>query len=382
MRSVKNQRITLQALLFLFGLLVISSYFIVPGYYYFGPPQKLTEDFSFTLSEVSPSYVYNVPGADFGVSSLQTNNTPVSIVIWHQDQVIFIAIDIQEISDYDIEIPVSSPYVWQVEVVRQGADASVNLTTYNWAIAVAYEMPAPFLFFFVTGLVIACYALYLLFNSYRGFTSDRYRSAKFLALIALLLSGALFCYPLANGLLRDDFTPITSYTSLPDESYQFTLNETLPILSLDLSLLYPEGESSVSMKIHSLVSSEYPLRLSVTTDNTYNLTLEEESNDNEWSIILPIEVNSTSIFSVNRIDTDLDINFRVEVQYRTHAPRKDILLPGIFCIIGFSAIVIGLFLAFKLERESPGSAIDNSGSLAQRIVSLSHAYTDQSLVKL
>jgi hypothetical protein len=359
--SVKNQRITLQSLLFLFGLLVLSSYFIVPGYYYFGPPQKVPEHYSFTLSEESPSYVYNVPGAEFGISSLKTNDTLVGIVIWHQDQVIFNATDIQEISDYDIEIPASRPYDWQVEVVRQNADALVNLTTYQWANAVAYEMPAPFLFYFVTGLVIACYALYSMFNSSRRPTSDEYRGAKFLALVVSLLIGTLFCYPLANGLLRDDFTPITSYASLPDETYQFTLNGTHPTSSLNLSLLYPEGESSVSMMITSIASSEYPLQLSVTTDTTYNLTLEEESDGNDWSIIIPIAVNSTSLFSINRIDTDSAVEFKVEVEYQTRTPREDILIPGIFGIIGFSAIVIGLFLAFELEREFPNSSVDNAG---------------------
>ena len=365
MRSVKNQRITLQALLFLFGLLVISSYFIVPGYYYFGPPQKLTEDFSFTLSEVSPSYVYNVPGADFGVSSLQTNNTPVSIVIWHQDQVIFIAIDIQEISDYDIEIPVSSPYVWQVEVVRQGADASVNLTTYNWAIAVAYEMPAPFMFSLVTGLVIACYALYLMFNSYRDFTSAKYRGAKILALIVLLLIGTLLCYPLANGLLSDDFTPITSYTSLPDIPYQFTLNETHPTSSLNLSLLYPEGESSVSMKVHSMTFSEYPVQLSVITNgDIFNLIL-EESSDTSWWLIIPVEINSTSMVIFERVDTDLDIVFSVEPRYRTLSSRKDITIPAILGYLGLSTIIGALFIAFKLEMSSPRPEDNNSGNPVQ-----------------
>ncbi len=358
----KQQRITIQALLLLLGLLVISIYFIIPGYYYFGSPQKLPHDHSFILSEESPSYVYNFYGSDFGISSLQTNDTPVSIVIRHQDQVVFNATNIQEISDYAIEIPVSSPYEWQLEVVRQDADVSIDLITYNWAIAVAYVMGPPFLFFAITGMAIAFYALYLMLNTYRGITSDEEKGVKFLAILVLLLLGTLFCYPLANGTHGGDFTPRSTLTSLPDEVYQFTLNGTYPTSSLNLSLLYPEGESDVSFKMHSMTSSSYPVQLSVMTNYTHILTLENSSSTGDWWITIPTDVNSTAAVSFERIDTDLVIEISVETQYKTVAPREDITIPAIFGIVGISAIIIGIYYATRIDRYL-ADELDNLGSL-------------------
>ena len=357
----KQQKITLQALLLLLGLLAISIYFIMPGYHYVGSPQKLHLVHSFILSEESPSYVYNIYGDDFGISSLLTNDTPVSIVVRHQDQVVFNATNIQEISDYAIEIPISSPYMWQLEVVRQDADVSIDLTTYHRAIAAFYVMPASYLSFAIAGIGIALYALYLMFNSYRGITSDEEKAAKYLAIVVLLLLGTLFCYPLANGIHGGDFTPITTFTSLPDETYQFSLNGTHPTSSLNLSLFYPEGESSVSINIHSMTSSDYPLQLSVITNDTYTLTLENASNAGDWWITIPIDDSSTSIVSFERIDTDLDVEFRIETQYRTLAPREDITIPAIFGILGLSAIIGGLFIAYRIGKEYPDETIANSG---------------------
>jgi len=307
----------------------------------------LPDNHSFTLSEESPSYVYDFHGSDFGISSLQTNDTPVSIVIRHQDQVVFNATNIQEISDYYLEIPVDSPYEWQLEVVRQDSDVSVDLTTHQWAIAVA--MPAKPFYVIPIGIGIALYALYMMFNTNRGITSDKEKSAKFLAIIVLLLIGSLFCYPLAEGTLGGDFTPRSTLTSLPDEVYQFTLNGTHPTSSLNLSLLYPEGESSVSFDIHSIASSDHPLLLSVITNSTYNITLEEASNTGDLWISIPTEANSTSMVSFERIDADLDIEISVETRYRILAPREAITIPAVFGILGLSAIIGGLVLAKRIE---------------------------------
>ena len=76
---------------------------MITSYSYFGSWQQLPYDHSFVLSEESPSYVYNVSYPGFGISSLQTNDTSVHVVVWYQDQVIFNATDIQEITDFDVK---------------------------------------------------------------------------------------------------------------------------------------------------------------------------------------------------------------------------------------------------------------------------------------
>lgn len=345
----RQQRITIPSLLLLLGLLIISSYSFMPSYSYIGSPEKLTDNQSITLSEESPSYVYNVSYPDFGISYLQTNDTSVNIVVWHQDQVFFNVTNIQEIIDFDIEFPPSGSYMWRLEIVRQDGDASIDLTTYHWATAVAFPLRPPFLFYAISGTGIILYALYSLFKSYRGMPSSKARGAKFLAIVVLLLIGTLFCQPLVKGMLAGDFKPRNTLISLPDESYQFALNVTHPTSLLNLSTLYPEGQSSVSIKIHSMTSSEYPLQLSVITDNTYNFTLEDESNDNDWWITIPLDVNSPSLVRLERTDTDLNGEVSVQIQYRTLAARKDITIPAIFGIFGLIAIISGLVLPYRPE---------------------------------
>jgi hypothetical protein len=100
-----------------------------------------------------------------------------------------------------------------------------------------------------------------------------------------------------------------------------------------------------------MVSSAYPLQLSVITNNIYNHPLEEESNDSDWWITISTEVTSTSMVRLERIDTDLITEFSVETQYQAQAPRKDIIIPAIFGIFGISAIIGGLFLAFRIDKK-------------------------------
>ncbi len=346
----RGQVITFQALLFLLGLVLISSSSIMPTYSYFGPRQQVPSSHSFVLSEASPTFVYNVSYPDFGISSLLTNQSPVHIVVWYQDQVIFNVTDVQEITDFDIEFPVSSPYAYRLEVVRQDADASVDLTTFNWAIAAAY-VRNPILQSLTTtvGTIITLYALYLLFKSYRGITSDKARVVRFPAIVLLLLIGTLLCQPLAKGVLAGDFDPVSTVMPLPDETYGFTLNETYPSSSLDLSALYPQGESSVSIKVYSLTSSEYPFQVSISSSTIYSFILEEESDETGWWITIPIADNSSSVVSLERIATDVDGQFSVEVQYRTLASKEDITVPALYGVFGLFAIILGLFLAYRLD---------------------------------
>ncbi len=347
----RQQRIAMQSFLFLLGLLLVLSCFLMPSYSYIGSPQKLPYTHSFILSEESPSYEYNISSPDFGISSLHTNNTSVNIVVWHQDQVVFNVTNVQEIIDFDIEFPVSGSYMWRLEIVRQDGDVSIDLTTYQWAIAIAYVKNPPLqLLAMTTGTGITLYALYLLFKSYRGLTSYEARGAKFLAIVVLLLIGTVFCHPLIKGILGGDFIPVYTVETLPDETYQFVLNETHPTSLLNLSSLYPQGQSSVSIKIHSMTSSQYPFQLSVITSNTFSLTLEEESDNNDWWITIPLDVNSPSVVSFERIDTDLNGAFNVEIQYQIRTPREDIIMPAIFGAFGLIAIIGGLSLANRLDR--------------------------------
>lgn len=343
----KQKQITISALMLLLGLLAISIYFIVPGYHYYGSPQKIADNHSFILSEESPSHNITIYGPQIGISSLETNDTPVSIIIRHQDQVVFNATNIQEISDYDIEIPVPSSYGWQLEVVRQDADVSIDLTTHQWGIPVAYEMVPSYLTYLFAGIAIVFYSLYSMFKTYRVITSEDMKGAKFLAIIVLLLLGTLFCYPLADGIHAGDFTPRSTYVSNPDETYSFTLNGTHPISLLNLSLLY--SGFPVYFNIHTMNSSDYPLKLAVITDLPYNITLEEESNDNDWWLSIPFNENSTSVVSFERIDTDLDIEFRLERRFLAILPRDDITIPAIFGVLGISAILVALFTAIRMD---------------------------------
>ena len=363
-RGKNKSGITSHALLLLCGVLVLSFYFLMPSFHYSGTPAMLTNDHSFTLSEDSPTYTYNISAPMIGISFLQTNDTPVNIVVRDQNLVIFNTTNIKALSDYYIEIPRAElENNWWLEIVRQDADAFVIVTTHYWIINVPTVMPAPLPIWVIpvgSGLVI--YAIYLMFNTHLGITSDKKKGAKLLAVVLLLLIGSLFCYPLAEGTLDGDFTPVNTLTSLPDETYQFALNGTHPTSSLNLSLLYPEGESSVSFNIHSMTSSDYPVQLSVITDNTYNLTLEEASNTGDWWITVPTDSNSTSIVRFERIDTDLDIEIKVETEYRILVPREDITIPAVLGILGVSAIIIGIYFATRIDRYYDDE-IENLGSL-------------------
>lgn len=310
----------------------------------------LSEDHTFTLSADSPTSSINIYGPQVGISSLQTNNTPVGIVVRNQNEILFNATNIRTLSDYYIEIPGSDlENDWWLEVVWQGADVSVVITTHYWAIPMV--MPAPFPIWTIpVGIGLMVYALYMMFKDYIGLSSANAKGAKFLAIIMLLLIGPLFCYPLARGTISGDFTPVSTLTSLPDEMYLFTLNTTHPTASIDFSVLYPEEESSVSFKIHSLNSSEYPIQLSISTDSTYNLTLEQESNDGDWWITIPSDASSSAILGLERIDADSTIEIKVETQYRVLAPREDITIPAIFGILGFLCILVALFIAYGIDR--------------------------------
>ena len=341
MKASHRQQITSHAIILLIGVFLCSVYFMWSDTRYIGGPIELSDTYEFSLSEASPVFQYNIYHSRIGISSIETNDTYVSVIARDSDNVIFNCTNITVLSEFSIEIPqagLSSD--WWLEVRRQNQDAQVNLVVYHMAQAVvmidAIVLPGWALF---AGIVLSCFAIYKLVNIRCGYKTQR----KLVTIIVLMILGPLCSYPFLFGYTRDDFRL--------DEYYTLTLNTTHPNSTIDISALYPEEESGVSFRIHSIASTEYPIQLSVIKNETYRMVLEQETAECDWSILIPANINTSITLGVDGLGADLGFTISVETIYRIIIVNQDITVPAVLGILGAAAIIIGLVEAIRLESD-------------------------------
>ncbi len=353
-----QEKISFHAFLLLVGVFVSFVYFLwPPPPYYIGSPVALPQTYVVTLSESSPVFQQNIYHNQIGISKIETNDTYVSLLLRDSDEVFFNCSNIIALSEYSIEVPRYGPTDdWWFEVRRQNQDASVNITVYYIAQAVVMTsvLIPPFWTPFV-GIALSGFAIYRLVNTPHSNETRK----KLAVIIFLVIIGPLCCYPFLFGISRGQFTPHTVSINLPDDIYTLQLNATCPNSSIDISSLYPAEESGVSFRIHSIIPSEFPVQLSVTKNDTYLMILEQESLENDWSILLPAENNSSIIFGIDGLGAELEVAFSVETTYRTTVVDQDITFPAVLGILGTGAIIIGLIQAIRVEQEYSGRHVRN-----------------------
>jgi hypothetical protein len=343
----------------LVGLLFISTpLYISPAGYHWTP--YLLEDSSThneTLTEVSPVFRYNVTPVSsmVRISSLHTNDTPVTLLVRGSSQAHFNATNITFLEGYPVEVERVESDLW-VEVVRQGSDANITITVYYQTGQTAFPppiVPAPvFNFTPILGWVLSAYAfLRLVLTTTRPGFPRRVMVGLAIAFV-LVLVGSNCCYPIIRGQLQHDFDPVSTLVTLPDEEHSFLLNATHPSSSLNLSSLFSGDGTVVKYKVHTIISDNYPVTLAISDGDEFTLVLEEECQNNDWWFPIPATSEQSVQFGFDRVDSDAEVTLRVGITYWTLLPREDITLPADLCAIGIVVSVFGLGVTVMVDRYS------------------------------
>jgi len=346
-------------ILLLVGFLFISTplyIYYYPGFDWGGRRIGVPSTHSDILTEESPLFRFNVTPASLSVeiSSLHSNDTPVTLLVRGQTQVQFNATNITSLEGCPIEVERVESDLW-VEVMRQGLDANITITVVclsAYTITITATAPPALNPTPVFGWALSAYAfVQLVFIS----TRSRFRHIVKLGLaiaFVLILLGTSCCYPLVRGQVQHDFDPVYTLVTLPDEEFSLLLNETHPSSSLNLSSLFSGDGTVVKYKVHTIISSNYPVELAISNDDGFTCVLEEESQNNDWWLPISATSNQSIVFSFDRVDSDAEVTLRVAITYRTLLPREDITLPADLCAIGIVVIVFGLGLTVMADRYS------------------------------
>ena len=344
-------------ILLLVGLLFISTplYISSTGYHWTNNYSEVYSTHNKTLTEESPVFRYNVTSASsmVGISSLHSNNTPVTLVVRGPAHVQFNVTNVTSLEGCHIVVGTGVSDSW-VEVMRQGLDANITITVFYETIITATTAPLPPAFnpTAVWGWILSVYALLLLvFTTARSRVPHRVRFGLVIAFV-LVLVGTSCCYPLVRGNIQHDFDPVYTLVNPPDEQFSFPLNETHPSSSLNLSSLLSGDGIVVKCHVHSITSSSYPIILAVSNEDSFTLVLEEECQDGGWWFSIPVTTNPSMLFNFTRANSDAEVALRVGITYRTLLPRQDITLPADLCAIGIVVMVLGVGVTVMVDRYS------------------------------
>ncbi|NHI83562.1 MAG: hypothetical protein EAX81_04610 [Candidatus Thorarchaeota archaeon] len=349
-------RLTIPAAILLVGLSLFMSFFMsIHHYSPLGYHPWFTETKDGILSEELSIYSTEIPSSCSAVviDSLQTNGTPVMLVI-RGSQAQFNATNITSLTMFPLTVARAEQSLL-VEVVRQDSDV-------NFTITIRYQLgdttipytfipsPTPILVPSI-GVILTVLALGGLRFTVSRFEYSRNERVLLLTAILLLFTGTGLCYPLGRGQAQGDFVPMPTSVTL-DENFSYTLNETSPVFSLDLSSLYPKEGTVTQYEVHSLYSDNYPVILRISSDNESETMLVEAGKDSNWWFTIPFDSANSTTISLERVNVDAITNLSVRKYCTLLQIREDITLPAICFIIGATVLLVGLVLTVRVDSSS------------------------------
>jgi hypothetical protein len=350
-------RLTAYTIVLLAGCFLVTSYHLAPIYHWTTYPIELLETQNKTLSQGSPVYQFNVTMSSpvVTITSLHTNNTPVTLVVRGPTQVQFNATNITSLTMVPLKVARVETDLW-VEVIRQESDANITITivfqTGDTALPPPSVPPPPSILPPLAGAFLVVFSLGMLFHTTSRFKHHRNERIVLLTAILLLLIGTSLCYPLRKGQIQGDFIPMYTAVTLPDENFSFNLNDTNLWSSLNLSSLYPVDGIVTSYRVHSISSDNYPIALRISGANESELVLAKESrNSNWWLTAFPDPTNST-IISFERVNRSAIVNLSVRRDCLILQPREDITLPTLYFNWGIVSILVCFVFAIRVDLSS------------------------------
>ncbi|TET08736.1 MAG: hypothetical protein E3J86_10120 [Candidatus Thorarchaeota archaeon] len=353
-----KRRVLFYSFVLIVGLLLSTSYFMRRTYYWGNNFSEIPAQYELTLTVDSPVFRYNISydSVQIEIERLQTNNTRVGLVVRGPTRTDFNATNVTSLTGFSVARTVFEDD-WWVEIVRQESDVNVSIDLRYWIPLIRPPVADPILPYpLILGGLLSLFAIIRLIIASSRLGSDWKMFLSPPAIIILFIIGTQLIIPLWQGSTNDDFIPLSTSTTLPSNNYLFVLNETSPSASIDLSGLYPSEGSNVQFRVVSINSTKHPFLVSVVNTGEHNLTIEMESQSANWWLSFLPNSNSSIIFAIQRLDSNLNCSFAVETRYTILTARQEILVPAQYATLGVGLFVIGVVLAILTDWKTKGDS--------------------------
>jgi len=348
--------VTFQTIILLFSLLFLmylsnfsTNYSFSPG---FGP--SYPSNFSAILSQETPVFRYNASYEDVWIEIryLQTNNTPVALSIFNENETRLNVTSITSISEVSMIASRENSGAFWLQVERLQSGASIYITLKFWRVI----PPPTFSVLSIWPSLVICipaflYSLLSLLKLaiLRPNKKAYWKFARGPSTIIILLILGVACFiPKMYGDRHGYFVPIyteqVSYTN-----YYLSLNETSPSQSVKLSDVYPDAVYGTSFRLYNFSVSTYPLSILVQGMSTGNFTLGHVENDRSWSFSLKVQENNSITMIFQRIHADMDITFTAERNYGMYITRASPIIPNLLVFLGSLLLLVAVVLAIQLD---------------------------------
>ncbi|NHJ12809.1 MAG: hypothetical protein EAX95_03995 [Candidatus Thorarchaeota archaeon] len=363
--SRKSSRLKISSWLLVF--MVCSTVGLVlglqPHYAYSTEEVRSTTNHSFNLTAVRPEWAY-IPSPITAsqlvreeVASLTTIGSSVSVVILSTGgEVVASFSDVERIQDVALAV-----YGARIIVMRQDADAHVELTIARWTIplpppVVPLWTPVPL----IIVLVLAALSLIVILTSrpsvIDSLSADRTRLSRFQRnikpwrIITLAVLGSLLINPYLIGVRYDYFTPVMQAEVLDSGDMSFMLNATNPTAELQIAL--GQYTPPVDFRFHSFNDENNAYHLVLIGDTQTLMELSHENSTTSWEIRGESAGGNTYTLSFERIAADVQVSCSYEIVGNYMRPVFDPLTLTAAACIGIAVYMISLGMSFMIQVEN------------------------------
>lgn len=345
-------------------ILMISGSFVVilgPRPHFYSPPEPIpqTHSINFNVTSEEPEWNYTIRRSDFfgnldqiGITDMDTNGTPVGIVIQNLNNVTLLALSgVSRIADSSLVVQGSDYYDFKIIVTREMGDANGSLVILMWLI-----LPPPAIdpIMLITPFLITLIFSMIIFWMIARTKTSRRSIRPFGVAILVLVSLALVS-PYIIGSLGGFFTPRDLTEQVFFERRTLVLNTSHP------GSLFPFGNevpnNTESFRIHSFEDDnrKYHFELIGANDEVV-LSATHENSSIAWEILGDF-VNQEYSLSLDRVDVDVDVSISIEISVTTAKLPVDPLPSIILAVMGFTALILAIVTSFFVQ--TPEKVLQN-----------------------
>ncbi|MHA1925219.1 MAG: hypothetical protein ACXABV_03885 [Candidatus Thorarchaeota archaeon] len=336
-------------------ILMISGSFVVilgPRPHFYSPPEPIrqTHSINYNVTSEEPEWNYTIRRSDFfgnldqiGITDMDTNGTPVGIVIQNLNNVTLLALSgVSRIADSSLVVQGSDYYDFKIIVTRESGNANGSLVILIWLIP---PPPAIDPIMLITPFLITLIFSMIIFWMIAKTKTSRRSIRPFGVAILVLLSLALVS-PYIIGSLGGFFTPRDLTEHVFFERRTLVLNASHP------DSLFPFGsevqDDAESFRIHSFEDDErYHFELAGVDDEVV-LSATHENSSITWEILGNI-VSQEHSLNLIRADSDVDVSISIEISATIIIPPVNPLPSIILAIMGFGTLILAIALGFSVR---------------------------------
>lgn len=326
--------------------------------------ELLREDQSdFILTESNSSFSCEYVATritNIEIASITTNNTPISLVIMNETNTKLSMDNVTRLRGLSVKMNPQPPEVITITVSRKNQTASVRLEILILQLApppAAMPRMIPIIpSIVIIGAFVLGYNLIRFRNDcWNPFLKQKDSPSKLdqivpLALIVVPLVGGAMVSPFLSDITGNQYQLIERETVLDQRSITDTLTEADPMKNYSLYSIADSYNSSIQrLRIHSFEVDDSPIFMrGEFEDESIDFVIESTVDSPIFWFEPDFEIEP-SILYFERIESDVQYSFVIDIIGTEMVPETDPTVPSILAMCGLFMLTLAIYRAWRIE---------------------------------